>query len=130
MDEYIPEMIHLRDKLIDNILDDVEESYLNGHPEKRLPNNASFYFKAAEGEAIVLHLDSHGIAASTGSACSSKSLKASRTLLAIGLDEQYAHCSLRLSLSKFTTDEEIDKVIDVLPEIIERLREMSPLWEG
>lgn len=129
MDEYVPKMTRLRDKLIDNILDEVDEAYLNGHREKRLPNNANFYFVAAEGEAIVLHLDSEGIAASTGSACSSKSLKASRTLLATGLDEQYAHCSLRLTLSRYTDEEEIDRAIEVVPEVIADLRDMSPLWD-
>jgi len=129
MDEYVPKMTRLRNKLIDNILDEVDEAYLNGHREKRLPNNANFYFKAAEGEAIVLHLDSKGIAASTGSACSSTSLKASRTLLAIGLDEQYAHCSLRLTLSRYTKREEVDKAIKEIPEVIENLRDMSPLWD-
>lgn len=129
MDEYVPRMIRLRDKLIDNILEEGEEVYLNGHREKRLPNNANFYFVAAEGEAIVLHLDSRGIATSTGSACSSKSLKASRTLLATGLDEQYAHCSLRLTLSRYTEEKEIDKTIEVVPEVIANLRDMSPLWD-
>lgn len=129
MDEYVPRMTRLRDKLIDNILNEVDEAYLNGHRKKRLQNNANFYFVAAEGEAIVLHLDSRGIAASTGSACSSKSLKASRTLLATGLDEQYAHCSLRLTLSRYTEEEDINKAIKVVPEVIANLRDMSPLWD-
>ena len=130
MDDYIPRMLDLRYKLIEGIIDNIEKAHLNGHRDRRLPNNASFYLDAVEGESIVLHLDSNGIAASTGSACSTKELKPSRVLTSIGLDEQEAHCSLRLTISRYTTEEEIDKVIEVLPEVISNLREMSPLWEG
>jgi cysteine desulfurase len=118
----------LRDLLIREVLD-IEESYLNGHPTRRLPNNAHFRFTAVEGESLLLSLDEEGIAASTGSACSSKKLQASHVLLAIGLDEVEAHGSLRLTLGKDTTRDDIDYVIEVLPPIIERLRQMSPLWE-
>jgi len=117
----------LRDRLIDTVLE-IEEAYLNGHPEKRLPNNAHFRFTAIEGESLLLSLDEQGIAASTGSACSSKKLQASHVLLAIGLDAVEAHGSLRLTLGKDTTEEDVDIVLQVLPGIIERLREMSPLW--
>ncbi len=117
----------LRDRLIDGGLD-IEEAYLNGHPEKRLPNNAHFRFTAIEGESLLLSLDEQGIAASTGSACSSKKLQASHVLLAIGLDAVEAHGSLRLTLGKDTTGEDVHYVLQVLPGIIERLREMSPLW--
>jgi len=117
----------LRDRLIDTVLE-IEEAYLNGHPEKRLPNNAHFRFTAIEGESLLLSLDEQGIAASTGSACSSKKLQASHVLLAIGLDAVEAHGSLRLTLGKDTTEEDVDIVLRVLPGIIERLREMSPLW--
>lgn len=118
----------LRDRLIDGVLD-IEESYLNGHPTQRLPSNAHFRFTAVEGESLLLSLDEEGIAASTGSACSSKKLQASHVLLAIGLDEVEAHGSLRLTLGKDTTKEDVDHVIEVLPDIIARLRQMSPLWE-
>ena len=120
----------LRDRLIKGILNSVEESYLNGHPEKRLPNNAHFRFTAIEGESLVLSLDQKGIAASTGSACSSKKLKASHVLLAIGLSPVEAHGSLRLTLGRENTEEDVDYVLEVLPDVIGRLREISPLWRN
>jgi len=117
----------LRDKLIKNVLE-IEESYLNGHPEKRLVNNAHFRFTAVEGESLNLMLDDKGIAAATGSACSSKKLQASHVLLAIGVNPKEAHGSIRFTLGKYTSKEEIEYVSDVLPEIVKRLRKMSPLW--
>lgn len=117
----------LRDTLIKNILQ-IEESHLNGHPEKRLINNAHFRFTGIEGESLLLGLDEQGIATSTGSACSSKKLQASHVLLAIGLDPVQAHGSLRLSLGRENTKEEITIVSQVLPQVVERLRTMSPLW--
>jgi cysteine desulfurase len=117
----------LRDTLIKNTLQ-IEESYLNGHPEKRLINNAHFRFTGIEGESLLLGLDEEGIATSTGSACSSKKLQASHVLLAIGLDPVQAHGSLRLSLGRENTKDEIAYVSKVLPQIVERLRMMSPLW--
>jgi len=120
----------LRDRLIKGILDSVEESYLNGHPEKRLPNNAHFRFTAIEGESLILFLDQKGIAASTGSACSSKKLKPSHVLLAIGLSPVEAHGSLRLTLGRENTEEDVDYVLEVLPEVIGKLREISPLWRN
>lgn len=117
----------LRDSLIEGTLE-IEKTYLNGHPTRRLPNNAHFRFAGIEGESLVLSLDEQGIAASTGSACSSKKLQASHVLLAIGLNEVEAHGSLRLTLGKDTTRENIDYVLEVLPDIVRRLREMSPLW--
>jgi cysteine desulfurase len=117
----------LRDSLIKNVLQ-IEESYLNGHPEKRLVNNAHFRFTGIEGESLLLGLDEQGIATSTGSACSSQKLQASHVLLAIGLDPVQAHGSLRLSLGRENTKEEITYVSKVLPQIVERLRKMSPLW--
>ncbi|MEM0466139.1 MAG: cysteine desulfurase NifS [Candidatus Thermoplasmatota archaeon] len=116
-----------RDTLIKNILD-IEESYLNGHPQKRLVNNAHFRFTGIEGESLVLALDEEGIAASTASACSSMKLQASHVLTAIGLDPVQAHGSIRLSLGRETTDEEIAIVSSVVPTVVERLRKMSPLW--
>lgn len=128
MDVDVANLKNMRDKLIKGILE-IEESYLNGHPTKRLPNNAHFRFTAIEGESLVMSLDDKGIAASTGSACSSKKLKPSHVLMAIGLNEVEAHGSLRLTLGRQNTDEEIEWVVEVLPTIIEKLREMSPLWK-
>jgi len=122
--EYIKK---LRDNLINNTLK-IDESYLNGHPEKRLVNNAHFRFSAIEGESLNLRLDDKGIAAATGSACSSKKLEASHILLAIGLKPEEAHGSLRFTLGRFNTEEEIDYVNTALPEIVKSLRNMSPLW--
>ena len=124
------DMVHLknlRDMLIKDILK-IEESYLNGHPEKRLVNNAHFRFTAIEGESLNLMLDDKGIAAATGSACSSKKLQASHVLLAIGLKSEDAHGSLRLTLGRMNTKEDVEYVVEVLPEIVQNLRNMSPLW--
>ena len=118
----------LRDKLIDTVLDENEDSYLNGHRTKRLPNNANFRFDAIEGESLILHLDSKGIAASTGSACSSTKLEASHVLLAIGLEKEEAHGSLRISLGTENTEENIEYAITAIKEVVEKLRKMSPLW--
>ncbi|MCK5259039.1 MAG: aminotransferase class V-fold PLP-dependent enzyme, partial [Thermoplasmatales archaeon] len=118
---------NLRDMLIKDILK-IEESYLNGHPEKRLVNNAHFRFTAIEGESLNLMLDDKGIAAATGSACSSKKLQASHVLLAIGLKSEEAHGSLRLTLGRMNTKEDVEYVVEVLPGIVQNLRNMSPLW--
>ncbi len=119
---------NLRDKLIDGILDSIEQSYLDGHRTKRLPNNANLRFTGIEGESLVLHLDSKGVAASTGSACSSKSLEPSHVLIALGLEHVEAHGSLRLTLGKENTEEEVDYVITAVKEVVETLRKLSPLW--
>jgi cysteine desulfurase len=119
---------NLRDKLIDGVLDSVEQSYLNGHRIKRLPNNVNFRFTGIEGESLVLHLDSKGIAGSTGSACSSKSLEPSHVLTAIGLEHVDAHGSLRLTLGKENTEEEVNYVIESVKEVVGILRKLSPLW--
>jgi len=116
----------LRDKLIKGVLDEIEESYLNGHPKKRLPNNTNFWFKFVEGESMVIQLDLLGIAASTGSACSSEKLEPSHVLLAIGLKPQEAHGSLRLSSGRWTKEKDIDYVLEILPKVIKKLREISP----
>lgn len=116
----------LRDKLIKGILERTGDSFLNGHPEQRLPNNVHLSFKGIEGEAMTLELDERGIAASTGSACSATDLKPSHVLLAIGLRPQEAHGSLRLSLGRFTTDEEVEKTVETVPKVIEKLRKISP----
>jgi len=116
----------LRNKLIKNILSKIKNSYLNGHPVKRLSNNANFHFSFIEGESIVLELDSLGIIASSGSACASPKLEPSHVLLAIGLKPQDAHGSLRVSLGRWTKEKDIDYLIKVLPGVVERLRKISP----
>jgi cysteine desulfurase len=127
MPKEIEEHTKFRDKIIKNVLENIEDSYLNGHPTKRLPNNVNLGIRFIEGESIVLDLDSEGIAASTGSACSSKSLEPSHVLLAIGLKPQEAHGSLRVTVGRFTTEEDVDYFLEKLPPIIDRLRKMSPL---
>lgn len=118
-----------RDRLIKEILK-IEDSHLNGHPTKRLPNNAHFWFAYIEGESLITQLDMHGIAASTGSACSSESLEPSHVLLAIGLKPQEAHGSLRLTTGKYTTKKDVDYVLEILPKAVKRLREISPFKGG
>ena len=118
----------LRDRLIDNILK-IERTRLNGDREKRLPGNVNISIEGIEGESLLLSLDMYGICASSGSACTSGSLDPSHVLLAIGLKHEVAHGSLRISLSDENTEEDVDKILEVLPEIVSRLRSMSPLWE-
>lgn len=115
----------LRDRLIKGVLA-IPNCALTGHPKRRLPNNASFWFKFIEGEALGLSLDAEGIASSTGSACSSKSLEPSHVLLACGLKPHEAHGSLRLTLGPSTTKADVDYVLHVLPRAVEKLREISP----
>jgi cysteine desulfurase len=115
----------LRDSLIKGVLA-IKDSYLNGHPTKRLPGNANFRFSFIEGESMILNLDMKGVAASTGSACSSTSLEPSHVLLAIGLRPEESHGSLRFSLGRENTQEDVDLVISILPEIVNKLRMMSP----
>ncbi len=115
----------LRDQLIKG-LSSIEDSWLNGHPEKRLPFNAHFCFKYIEGESLVLRLSMKGIYTSTGSACSSKSLEASHVLLAIGLPPEDAHSSLRITLGKDNTTQDIEYALKILPQVVVDLRKMSP----
>jgi len=115
----------LRDKLIKGVLEKVPETILTGHPQKRLPDIASFVFKGVEGEAILLRLDAEGIAVSSGSACTSGDLKPSHVLLAMGIPEEEAHGSIRFSLGRKTTEEEIDYVLEKLPKVIAELRQLS-----
>lgn len=126
---HVQKVSALRDALIKGILEHIPEVRLNGHPAKRLPGNVSVSIRYIEGEAMLLRLDMAGIAASSGSACTSGSLDPSHVLLAIGLPHEIAHGSLRFSLSGDTTREEVDEVIRILPGIIKTLREMSPLYE-
>jgi len=117
----------MRDKLIKNVLERIPKSYLNGHPTKRLPHNAHFRFDYIEGESLILGLKEYNIAAATGSACSSKTLEPSHTLISMGLLHEEAHGSLLVSLGRTTKESDIDKLIDELPGIVNRLRKMSPL---
>lgn len=119
----------LRDYLIKRVLDEIPYTKLNGHPSKRLPNNANFSFRFVEGESLLIMLDMKGICASSGSACTSGSLDPSHVLLAIGLPHEIAHGSLRLTLGEETTEEDIDYTVDCLKGIVKNLREMSPLYE-
>lgn len=121
--------VKLRDRLIKEIKDKIGEVYLNGHPAERLPNNVNFSIKYIEGESMLLNLDMLGIAASTGSACTSSSLEPSHVLLAIGLSHEIAHGSLRLTLGRWTKEEEIDYFLEHLPKVVEKLRAMSPLYD-
>jgi cysteine desulfurase len=120
----------LRDRLIQGILEGIDHSYLNGHPVKRLPNNANLSFDYVEGESMCLNLDLKGICVSTGSACSSSNLEPSHVLLAMGVPSQLAHGSLRFTLGKWTEPEDIDRVLEVLPPIVAKLRAMSPLLKS
>ncbi len=117
----------LRDRLVSSILKSVPKTFLNGHPTERLPNNANITFMDIEGEALLLHLNEHGICASTGSACNSKSLEPSHVLLALGLPYEASHGSIRFTLGRHTTDADIDKVVEVLPGIVQKLRSISPV---
>lgn len=130
LEESAARMTKLRDKLIAGIAQRIPEVKLNGHPTMRLPNNVNYSIKYIEGESILLMLDMNGIAASSGSACTSGSLDPSHVLLALGLSHEVAHGSVRLTLSDETTEEDIDYVLDVLPKVAERLRAMSPLYHA
>ncbi|MBA7622367.1 Cysteine desulfurase IscS [subsurface metagenome] len=123
-------LAYLRDQLIKGLLERIDHTRLNGHPIMRLPNNVNVSVDFIEGESMLLNLDLEGICASTGSACSSASLEPSHVLLALGLAHEQAHGSLRFSLGKWSTDEEIERVLDVLPGIVAKLRAMSPLLKS
>jgi cysteine desulfurase len=117
----------LRDKLIKGVLDKIDYSFLNGHPTERLPNNANVRFSYIEGESLILGLDMYGIQVSSGSACTSKTLEPSHVLLAIGLAHEEAHGSLVFTLGKQNSEEDVDYVLEVLPDVVKRLRALSPL---
>ncbi len=125
----IEHLTYLRNRLMKGIENGIEHTLLNGHPTNRLPNNVNYSIEFIEGESILLNLDMEGIAASTGSACSSASLEPSHVLLACGRDHATAHGSMRFSLGRLTTEEEIDHVLDVFPKIVDKLRRMSPLYK-
>ena len=128
MEEEVVRIAELRDRLEMGILERIEDVIVNGHPEKRLPNTTNISFCYIEGEAIILKLASRGIYASTGSACSSDTLEPSHVLMAIGLSPEVGHGSVRFSLGKFNTADDVDRTLEVLPEVVSNLREMSPFW--
>jgi len=130
MAEEAERLVYLRDQLTEGLLERIDYTRLNGHPIKRLPNNANISVDFVEGESMLLNLDLEGICASTGSACSSSSLEPSHVLRALGLSPEQAHGSLRFSLGKWTTEEEIGRVLEVLPKIVVKLRAMSPLLKS
>ncbi len=129
MDAHTQQLIRMRDRIIHEILENIPYVRLNGHPTDRLPGNVNLSFEYIEGESLLLSLDLKGIAASSGSACTSGSLDPSHVLLAIGLSHEIAHGSLRITLGYENTDDDIDYLFSVLPEIVNRLRMMSPLYE-
>jgi len=130
MSQEAKRLAYLRDQLTKGLLERIDHLRLNGHPIMRLPNNVNVSVDFVEGESMVLNLDLEGICVSTGSACSSSSLEPSHVLLAMGLAHEQAHGSLRFSLGKWTREEEIERVLDVLPRIVAKLRAMSPLLKS
>jgi cysteine desulfurase len=130
MGEEVERLTCLRDRLVKGLLERIDHTRLNGHPLKRLPNNVNVSVDYVEGESMALNLDLEGICASTGSACSSSSLEPSHVLLALALPPEQAHGSLRFSLGKWTTEEEIERVLDILPRIVAKFRAMSPLLKS
>ena len=130
MGEEAKRLTYLRDQLIKGLLERIDHARLNGHPVNRLPNNVNVSVDFVEGESMLLNLDLEGICVSTGSACSSSSLEPSHVLLALGLSHEQAHGSLRLTLGKWTTEEELERVLDILPRVVAKLRAMSPLLKS
>ena len=128
MEETNKKLIHMRDRLIDG-LSQIPHSLLNGSREHRLPGNVHFCFEGIEGESMLLLLDAKGVAASSGSACASGDLDPSHVLLALGRPHEVAHGSLRLSFSGYNTEEDIDHILKVVPEVVSYLREFSPVWD-
>lgn len=126
-DEEVQEIKKLRDRLIEKIEEEIDDVTLNGSREDRIPQNANITFHFVEGESITLHLDMRGVAVSTGSACFSKSLEASHVILGIGGDHERAHGSIRFTFSKFNNIEEVDKVVSAVKDVVNNLREISPL---
>ncbi|MGB9613598.1 MAG: cysteine desulfurase family protein [Candidatus Margulisiibacteriota bacterium] len=127
MEERNKKLIRLRDKLLKGLLEEIDEFFITGHPNQRLPGHVSGYAKYVEGESMSMLLNLEGVAVSTGSACVSKALKASHVLLAIGVSPEDVHGSLVFSLGKDNSEEDVDYVLDKLPAIVKRLRKMSPL---
>lgn len=119
----------LRDRLIESVLSTIPDSHLNGHPVERLPNNAHFRFEGIEGESLLLSMRDEGISVSTGSACSSKTLEPSHTLISCGLLHEEAHGSLEFTFGRFSRESDVDRVMEVLPGVVDRLRLLSPLYK-
>ncbi|HAX62307.1 MAG TPA: cysteine desulfurase NifS [Elusimicrobia bacterium] len=129
MDKESKRILALRQKLEKGILEKIKYTQINGHPEKRIYNTSNISFNYIEGEGILMSLDLEGFAASTGSACTSGTLEPSHVLSAMGVPPEKAQGSVRFSLGHYTTEKDIDKLLEILPKIVERLRSMSPLWE-
>jgi cysteine desulfurase len=129
MQSEVQRIAALRDRLVARVLAEIPDVHLNGHPQQRLPNNAHFRFAAVEGEAMVLSLRDEGIAASTGSACSSKTLEPSHTLISCGLLHEEAHGSLEFTFGRWSEQSDVDRIMAVLPAVIARLRALSPLYQ-
>jgi len=129
METEVARLQAIRDRLVTRVLAEIPDAHLNGHPEQRAPNNAHFRFDAVEGEAMILSLRDEGIAASTGSACSSKTLEPSHTLLSCGLLHEEAHGSLEFTFGRWSAKEDVDRIMEVLPGVIARLRSLSPLYK-
>ena len=130
MDREVEHTSALRDRLEKALMEKIPHTYLNGHPTERLPNTTNLSFEFVEGESLLLNLDMKGIAASSGSACTSGSLEPSHVLIAMGLTHELSHGSVRFSLGRENTAEEVDFLIEQMPPIVERMRAMSPLWAG
>ena len=129
LEEYNKKLISLREKTIEGIMAKVPYVKLNGHRHQRLPGNVNFSFQFIEGESLLLMLDMKGICGSSGSACSSGSLDPSHVLMSIGLTHEIAHGSLRLTFGEENSEEDVDYILSVIPEIVAKLRDMSPLYE-
>jgi len=129
MSSEVPRIQTIRDRLVGRVLAEIPGSHLNGHPGQRLPNNAHFRFDAVEGEAMILSLRDEGIAASTGSACSSKTLEPSHTLLSCGLLHEEAHGSLEFTFGRWSREDDVERIMTALPGVIARLRALSPLYK-
>jgi len=128
MDEEVRRYLRYRNRFTKFVLNEIPDSHLNGHPTERLASNSHFRFDGIEGESILLSFKDRGIAVSTGSACTSKTLEPSHTLIATGLIHEEAHGSLQLTTGRYSNDEDVNRVIEVMPEIIERLRKLSPIY--
>ena len=130
MAERVKQETEIRDHLIERVLSEIPYTRLNGHPTDRLPNNANFCFRFIEGESLLILLDQLGVCASSGSACTSGSLDPSHVLLALGLPHEIAHGSLRLTIDRENTEEQVDFILEKLPGLVQRLRDMSPVYPG
>jgi cysteine desulfurase len=129
MPKEVKQFTGYRDRMIKQILEEIPDSHLNGHPKERLASNTHVRFDGIEGESILLSFKDRGIAISTGSACTSKTLEPSHTLIATGLLHEEAHGSLQITTGRYTTDQDIDTTLEAVPEIVTRLRKLSPIYK-